>query len=335
MSNRVKKMQPRVEHYLLRFVALIIVACALYFFFHRHSRFFEIVEGRFYRSAQLDTHKLDEIIKRNGIVTVINLRGNSVGKKWFEKEQSLCETNGVSLLDVDMEETDLPRNYVLNDLIISLKKVEKPVLIHCQRGVDPTGFVSALALGIEKDPPLSVIEAQLSHKFGLIPVYRSVGTPIFHAYKTWLKKNTRDHSWEVLEEWLKNEYTQNLTSVQYYVDGINNTRFKHSRLTLDDDLETITFHGWSFNFSTKKPPRYFEIFIDGNPVGSVIFSRNRPDVACYYRLGPPFEQTFVVGWEITIPKNRFTKEKHYLTLKMGSDNEGMLSVIDKFIFSIN
>jgi hypothetical protein len=233
-----------------------------------------------------------------------------------------------------MEETDLPRNHVLNELIASLIKAEKPVLIHCDRGIDPTGFISALALSIEKDPPLSVIEAQLSYKFGLIPVYRSVGVPIFSAYKKWLKKNSRNHSWEVLSDWLKNEYTHDLTSVQYFVDGINNIRFKNGRLTLQDPLDKITIHGWAFSFPTKKPPEHFRIFMDRKPLPQVIFSRNRPDVASYYRLGPPFEQNFMVGWEITIAGNQLAKGKHRISLEMGSNDEDTHMLLDKFILTV-
>ncbi|MCP4575602.1 MAG: phosphatase PAP2 family protein [Deltaproteobacteria bacterium] len=319
---------------LFRLISLILVACFLYFFFFPHGRFCEVVDGCFYRSAQLRANALDGIIKSKGIKTVINLSGEKTGKKWFEQEQVVCERNKVPLLSFDMAGPDLPRNFVVHELIGSLTKADRPVLIHCRSGVDATGFVSALALCLDQDPPLSVIETQLSRKFGLTPVYCSVGAPIFFAYKNRLKKHSRNHSWETLLDWLKNEYTNNLTPVQYYIDGINNIPFKHSRLTLKSPFDEITLQGWAFSSSTRAPPKHFKVFIDRQPLPPAVFSRNRPDVAEYYRLGPPFEQTFVVGWEITIAGNSLTKGKHHISFKIGSDDADIVIFLDKKTFRI-
>lgn len=334
MNDKLLQKRNKVQLYAFRLIAMILMACFITFFFHRSSRFFEVVEGLIYRSAQLNADKLDTVIKSNGIKTVVNLRGEQIGEKWFTQEQSICDRNEVLLLNFDIKTTYLPINHIIRDLVIALKKAKRPILIHCYEGIDSTGFVSGLALAMDQDPPLSTIEKQLSYQFGLIPVYRSVGVPIFSAYKKWLKTNSMDHSGENLSNWLLTEYAQNFTSVQYALDRINNTLFKNTLLNLKSTSDKFTLYGWAFNISTKEKPKHFRVFIDQKPLPPVSFTRNRPDVAQFYRLGQPFEKTFMVGWETTIPKNRLSKGKHWLSLEMGTSKESTITIHDLFIIRV-
>ena len=309
-----------------RVFILLLLGCFLYFFFHQPDRFFEVVGDRFYRSAQLAPEDLDRIIKNKEIKTIINLNGNKSNENWFREEKKICIRNNVGLLNFDMHDSELPKNRLLNDIINVLKATEKPVLIHCDNGVNQTGLISAIALSLEKDPPLVVVEKQLSWKYGLRPAYRSMGTPMFRVYRHWLIRHSRDHSWQTFSKWLGDEYNHRLTPLQYYIDGINHSVFKKGKATVDDSSETLVIHGWAFWFSTKAPPPNFQLSIDQQTFSPVVFNRNRPDVARYYGFGAPLERSFIVGWELPINKALLSKKKaHRISLKIDTD-DGIIAI---------
>ena len=327
--------QPIIKQIMFRSSGvLILFACFLAFFFYPHDRFFEVVEGRLYRSAQPSAKDLTKIIKSKDIQTVINLRGEKTGEKWFTREQRVCKQNNVTLLNFDMEDPGLPKRRVLQGIIRAIQQAEKPMLIHCRRGVNQTGFVSALALSLETDPLFPVVESQLSWRFGLIPVYRSIGTPIFSVYRSWLDKNSKKHTRKTLLDWLENEYNDKLTPFRYYIDGINQDIFKDGSIIITDSSDSLTIHGWAFCLSTRRPPKHFQVFVDQQPLPPVKFLRDRPDVASYFGLGPPFEQTFIVGWKLTIARDRFAGGTHNISLQIGTADGDITAIPTTLTFRI-
>ena len=106
---------------------------------------FHKVDEGVYRSAQLTPWRLKKIIKKYGIKTIINLRGNN--KNYiYKKEKEICEEMGVEYYTVALlsRSPERIRKEELEKLVDILKNAKKPLLFHCKAGADRTGFVAVL-----------------------------------------------------------------------------------------------------------------------------------------------------------------------------------------------
>ena len=56
----------------------------------------EVECGRLYRSAQLEDDQLEATIRRFGIRTVLNLRGEAEDEGWWCEEKAVCQRLGVA-----------------------------------------------------------------------------------------------------------------------------------------------------------------------------------------------------------------------------------------------
>jgi len=106
---------------------------------------FHKVDEGVYRSAQLTPWRLKKIIKKYGIKTIINLRGNN--KNYiYKREKEICEEIGVDYYTVALlsRSPERIRKEELEKLVNILKTAKKPILFHCKAGADRTGFVAVL-----------------------------------------------------------------------------------------------------------------------------------------------------------------------------------------------
>lgn len=126
----------------------------------------EVVPGRFYRSAQLTGDTLRNALQRNGIQSVINLRGFR-REGFYRSETQVCRDLGVAHFDVPLSAVHLPRPADLRTLIADLDRAPKPIMVHCQGGADRAGLVSTLYENVYEGVPLDRAEAeQLTWRYG-------------------------------------------------------------------------------------------------------------------------------------------------------------------------
>jgi len=106
---------------------------------------FHKVDEGVYRSAQLTPWRLKKIIKKYGIKTIINLRGNNKNYL-YQREKEICEEIGVDYYTVALlsRSPERIRKEELEKLVNILKTAKKPILFHCKAGADRTGFVAVL-----------------------------------------------------------------------------------------------------------------------------------------------------------------------------------------------
>lgn len=106
---------------------------------------FHQVDKGVYRSAQLTPWRLRKIIKKYGIKTIINLRGNNKNLL-YQKEREICEREGVNYYTIALKSRTPEKIKVeeLERLIYLLQTAPKPLLFHCKAGADRTGFVAVL-----------------------------------------------------------------------------------------------------------------------------------------------------------------------------------------------
>ncbi len=151
------------------------------------GNFHEVLPGQLYRSAQLSGARLGEEIDRYGIKTVINLRGENVGKGWYDDEVAATAAHGATHVNFGISARKDLTPEKTQQLLTLLKTAEQPILVHCMSGADRTGLASVIFLqqvaGIDEEEA----EWQLS------PIYGHINLPFLAAY-------AMDDTWERLEK---------------------------------------------------------------------------------------------------------------------------------------
>jgi protein tyrosine/serine phosphatase len=151
------------------------------------GNFHEVVPGRFYRSAQLSGSRLGAEIDRYGIKTVINLRGESPGRAWYDDEVAATAAHGAAHVDFGISARKDLTPEKTQQLLALLKDAQQPILVHCLSGADRTGLASVIFLqqvaGVDEEEA----EWQLS------PLYGHINLPFLAAY-------AMDDTWEKLEK---------------------------------------------------------------------------------------------------------------------------------------
>jgi protein tyrosine/serine phosphatase len=132
-----------------------------------HPNFHEVDPGKFYRSAQLSGEELDLAIRTYGIRTVINLRGENPGEKWYDDEVQVTNKDGVKLVSIGMSAKRLPNRKDLIALVEQFETAERPLLVHCQAGADRTGEASAIYemdyMGKSREEALEMLTLKYDH----------------------------------------------------------------------------------------------------------------------------------------------------------------------------
>jgi protein tyrosine/serine phosphatase len=328
-----------VSKKLKKYIVIILVASLvslLLFYFLIDNKFYTVVEGRIYRSARLSGDDLEKYIREKNIKTILNLAGRRDEKEWYKKEKEIAQKYNIQLHDLGISPNELPEIDRIFSIVNVLVHAEKPILIHCRKGIDRTGFVSALALSIEKDPPLSEIKKQFSFRFGIIPVYRSVGPYFFEQYEKWLKETGRTHSNDVLLYWITNEYVDYKGNIMYWIDSINDKIFNDKKIHIENNPEELILKGWSFEFKTNNPPvGIINIRPDNRISSRAVIKNNRPGVARYFNLGEKYYETFVVGWEATLRKEDFSPGCHDIYIQYVKDESLAWNFDTDFEFCLN
>lgn len=132
------------------------------------QNFHEIDAGKYFRSAQLSRDQFNKYIQKYKIKTVINLRGMNVDKKWYQQEmKAMADNPGVEHFDISMSAARLPHPQDLIQLLEIFKNAPKPLLVHCQAGVDRTGEASAIYtqeyMGWSKKDSLKMLSVRYGH----------------------------------------------------------------------------------------------------------------------------------------------------------------------------
>lgn len=171
------------------------------------GNFHTVAPGRFYRCSQPSPARLDELIRANGIRTVVNLRGGCPTFDWYRNE---CRTSA----DLDVCQEDLcfsagrlPAVPEVRRLVEVLDRSEYPLLFHCQRGADRTGLASAVALLLHGDVPYEEARRQLGPRFGHVALGRPGNLDrFFDLYREWLDRQGLAHSRDNFRRWVEHDY---------------------------------------------------------------------------------------------------------------------------------
>ena len=314
-SYKINMKSTRITYALIVFLVFTLLLCTLYILFKRYG-IHTIVANRIYRSAQLSDIALEQHINTKGIRTIINLRGKSEDDERFLDEQSLSKKYGVDLFNIRLDPNELPEYRKLMRIIDIFTTSRKPVLIHCLQGVDRTGFVSAVALIIDKNVPLYKAKEQFSWKYGVLPFYRSVGPYFFSQYEDWLATVKKKHDREIFLYWAENIYTDSMGNLEFWIDHVNGISFKKKHVVLPSGQSKITIDGWAFHKRTLAKPENLSVVVDGKFTAKPEFIYDRSDVARFLQLGESYYTEYMIGWKVEFERDNFSSGCHDISLMM-------------------
>lgn len=305
-----------------KFFILISIAVIAFIIYYGYisDRFYPVVDKKFYRSAQLSGVKLQKVIEKYDIRSVINLRGAQDDEDWYQTEKKITQKNNLNLFSIRFESHNLPKYLRLNKLVDLLMNIETPALIHCWRGADRTGMASALVLAIERDLPLSELKHQFSWRYGVFPLRRSIGDLVFSSYEEWLKMTDKTHSLQHLLYWVKNQYMDPDANLEYWIETANGKHFSASFLNEDlkvrisDKIDKIVFSGWAFDANALQHPAEFCIKIGDISSQKVKFKQFRQDVIEYLGFNPQDKKSLKLGWQTKIQSSFIPKGCHQILL---------------------
>ncbi|MBE9605232.1 tyrosine-protein phosphatase [Acetobacteraceae bacterium H6797] len=111
-----------------------------------------VAPGRLYRSNHPLPWQVESAVKRFGIRTIINLRGErpDCGSDVLGREAA--RKVGIVQIDAPFESRGAPHKDRILRLVEILKTAQEPILIHCKSGADRTGLIAALWLLLQGRP---------------------------------------------------------------------------------------------------------------------------------------------------------------------------------------
>jgi protein tyrosine/serine phosphatase len=168
----------------------------------------EVIPNLVYRTSQPCRSRLERLIRADGIHTIVNFRGVCDDSEWYRDECRVAAKYGVSMEDFNgCSSSRLPSVHHVRDMVRILDDSEYPILFHCNRGIDRTGWASAFALLLKTDTPLPVALEELGVRHGHLRWGRTGHIDRFYVlYQEWLEATKQSHSNEVFRRWTTQEY---------------------------------------------------------------------------------------------------------------------------------
>jgi protein tyrosine/serine phosphatase len=133
------------------------------------GNFHPVAVGEAYRAGQMSAVRLERVLKKEGIHSVVNLRGPHPEKDWYRAEVETTDRLGVVHRDFALSSGEELSADRIDALARLLRETPKPVLIHCEGGSDRTAFASALYAYAIAKRPAAVAERQLAARYGHLP----------------------------------------------------------------------------------------------------------------------------------------------------------------------
>jgi len=170
------------------------------------DRVIEVIPGEIMRSGRLDGGELEEVIERSELRTVVSLTGSGSEDDWVGAERELCAAKGIRHVTLPFSLDEWPGRAQVALVIQLLDTAERPLLFHCLRGVDRSGWAAAVALVLD-DVPVERALRQMSRRTGHLcdpsacPLHR-----FFASYRAHLAASGRPEGSGAFREWVSGTY---------------------------------------------------------------------------------------------------------------------------------
>lgn len=137
-----------------------------------------LVGGKLWRMAQPAPHQIARFARRNGVRTVVTLRGGREYGAWpLEKEA--CERAGIELKEFVVRSRAAPDRETILAAQEFFQTLAYPALVHCKSGADRAGFMAALYVLIVEGGTADEALRQLHWRYGH---FRFAKTGILDAF---------------------------------------------------------------------------------------------------------------------------------------------------------
>ena len=113
-------------------------------YMHFWCNFRTVTPREFYRSGQMGHDPLVYYLREYKIKSVVNLEGANPSDLWYQDEIKVCQELRVEHYNVKLSSSQIISVRETAGIIALLKKIPKPILVHCNGGADRSGFVSAI-----------------------------------------------------------------------------------------------------------------------------------------------------------------------------------------------
>lgn len=170
------------------------------------DRVLEVIPGEIVRSGRLEPTELRQVVRRFQLRTIVSLVVSGPEDDWVDAEGELCTAMGVRHVTVPIVAGEWPARPQVVRLIELIDGAERPMLIHCLRGVDRVGWASAVSL-LLADAPLERAMRQLSPRTGHLcdpdtcPLHR-----FFAAYRSYLVAGGLPDNGSTFRTWVDTSY---------------------------------------------------------------------------------------------------------------------------------
>ncbi len=182
-----------------------------------------VIAGQVYRGAQPTPELIDELAKKYGVRTIVNLRGCGLPNDWYAKETQTIQRLGLNQEDICFSALRLPSSLELRRLVEVIDNAQYPIYLHCRRGADRTGLASVICILLQPEgsaddlgPPLAQARRQLGLWYGHVALGKTrVLDRFFDLYENWLEKTGRTHKRGVFRHWLLEVYNGGWCSARF------------------------------------------------------------------------------------------------------------------------
>lgn len=173
--------------------------------------------GGLFRSNQPSPLQLIKLSKREGLKSVINLRGEDAQKHGFHRlEKQACQSEALTLINVTVWSRGLLSKDQITKLAFIISTVELPALAHCKSGADRAGFFAVLYRHIRLGEPIETAIEELSWRYGHLDA-GSTGV-LDHFFRTYLDQRGAGQSFM---NWVIHDYDRDAVQLSFRPRGLS------------------------------------------------------------------------------------------------------------------
>lgn len=186
---------------LVLFIVALSIAGFMTYYIGYNYHFHTVIPEQVYRSGEMSGPDFEAYIKKYHIQSIINLRGYDQGEPWFDAEIKAAQATGIHHYDINLPAKGLPAPWRVARLVMLIETAPRPLLLHCNHGVDRTGFASSLVVILTGNPSWSAAKSQYSYRYLRVDP-RSIAPSVMSHYEKWLEKNNLVHSRDNFLRWV-------------------------------------------------------------------------------------------------------------------------------------
>jgi protein tyrosine phosphatase (PTP) superfamily phosphohydrolase (DUF442 family) len=198
----------QIRRWVVRPCLVLVLAAAGFVAWNLVTGNFQTVRpGHVFRSGQMRSIDLANKVHSHAIRTVLNLRGAHPEEAWYRAERSAVLAAGATQIDMALASSEWMSRDQLRMLVRVLDTCEYPVLIHCWRGAERTGLVSALTELLRPGGTLNDARGQFALRYLFVRVGDgAVMQDHLECYAGWLGEQGLTHTPERLRQWVGSGY---------------------------------------------------------------------------------------------------------------------------------